>query len=306
MAKLVLNIVGGLFIGFTFWKSKDTLQGTQNKLFAIFMGTILSVPLSNQLQVPFINMRSIYEIRERPSRMYSWTAFVTSQILTELPWNILGSSLFFLCWFWTVGFEGDRAGYTYLMFGVTFPLYYTTIGMAVAAMAPNAEIAGLIFSLLFSFVITFNGVLQPFRALGWWQWMYRLSPYTYLIEGLLGQAIGKQTITCATKELVTLTPPSGQTCGNFMNSYITNVGGYLTNPDATSGCEFCSVRTTDQFLGGNFHIFYSHHWRNFAFMLAFVCFNISCIFLFTYLFRIRTGSLFGSLKKRLTRPKKSA
>ncbi len=33
MAKLLLNIAGGLFIGFTFWKSKDTLQGTQNKLF---------------------------------------------------------------------------------------------------------------------------------------------------------------------------------------------------------------------------------------------------------------------------------
>lgn len=33
MAKLMLNIAGGLFIGFTFWKSKDTLQGTQNKLF---------------------------------------------------------------------------------------------------------------------------------------------------------------------------------------------------------------------------------------------------------------------------------
>ena len=73
-------------------------------------------------------MRSIYEIRERPSRMYSWTALLASQILVELPWNILGSSLFFFCWYWTVGFDSSRAGYTYLMYGVVFPLYYTTIG----------------------------------------------------------------------------------------------------------------------------------------------------------------------------------
>ena len=33
MAKYVLNIVGGLFIGFTFFKAKDSVQGTQNKLF---------------------------------------------------------------------------------------------------------------------------------------------------------------------------------------------------------------------------------------------------------------------------------
>lgn len=32
-AKLVLNVIGGLFIGFTFFKAKDTQQGTQNKLF---------------------------------------------------------------------------------------------------------------------------------------------------------------------------------------------------------------------------------------------------------------------------------
>ena len=38
MSKIALNIAAGLFIGFTFFKSKDTLQGTQNKL---FVGTYL-------------------------------------------------------------------------------------------------------------------------------------------------------------------------------------------------------------------------------------------------------------------------
>lgn len=33
LSKFFLNIVGGLLIGFTFFKSKDTIQGSQNKLF---------------------------------------------------------------------------------------------------------------------------------------------------------------------------------------------------------------------------------------------------------------------------------
>lgn len=118
------------------------------------MSTILSAPLSNQLQVPFLKLRNIYEIRERPSRMYSWTALLTSQMLSELPWNILGSSLYFLCWFWTVGFPNSRAGYTYLMLGVIFPAYYTSLAQAVASITPNAEIAALLFSFLFSFILT--------------------------------------------------------------------------------------------------------------------------------------------------------
>lgn len=173
IAKLFLNIAAGLFIGFTFFKAKDSMQGAQNKIFvrsiscnvmfigsklytlqAIFMATILSVPLSNQLQAIFIDFRNIYEIRERPSQMYSWTALVASQYLVEIPWNILGSSLFFLCWFWTVGFQTDRAGYTYLVYSVIFPLYYTSIAQAIAAMAPDAVIAAILFSTLFSFVIS--------------------------------------------------------------------------------------------------------------------------------------------------------
>jgi ATP-binding cassette, subfamily G (WHITE), member 2, SNQ2 len=33
IAKIALNITAGLFIGFTFFKAKDSIQGTQNKLF---------------------------------------------------------------------------------------------------------------------------------------------------------------------------------------------------------------------------------------------------------------------------------
>ena len=99
-------------------------------------------------------MRNIYEIRERSSKMYHWSALTTVQIAMEIPWNIVGSTLFFFCWYWTVGFVSSRGGFTYLMYGVCFPIYYTTLALAVASMSPTAEIAGLLFSFLFSFVIT--------------------------------------------------------------------------------------------------------------------------------------------------------
>ncbi|KXN88770.1 Brefeldin A resistance protein [Leucoagaricus sp. SymC.cos] len=284
MAKLALNIIGGLFIGFTFFKAKDTQQGTQNKLFSIFMLTILSVPLSNQLQVPFIDKRTIYEVRERPSRIYSWSSFITAYLLVEIPWNIIGSLLLFFCWYWTVGFPSDRAGYTYLMIGIVFPLYYSTFALAMAAISPSAEIGNILFSTFFSFVLTFNGVMQPFRQLGWWKWMYRLSPYTYLIEGLLGQAIGHQSIQCSTVEYVQLNPPIGMTCAQYLDPFISSSGGYLTNPNATTACNFCSMSTSDQFLASGFNIFYDHTWRNFGLMMAYTAFNVCPICIFCSLF----------------------
>ncbi|KAJ7649975.1 ABC-2 type transporter-domain-containing protein [Roridomyces roridus] len=301
VAKLALNIVGGLFIGFTFFKAKNTQQGTQNQLFAIFMSTILSAPLSNQLQVPFLDMRNIYEIREGPTKFYSWSALVTAAFLAELPWNIIGSAVYFFCWYWTVGFDNSRAGYTFLMLVVMFPLYYTSFAQAVAAMAPNVELAAVFFATLFSFVLNFDGVVQPFRALGWWKWMYHLSPYTYLIEGLLGQAVGQHEITCSPIELVTMNPPAGLTCSQYLENYISFAGGYLANPDATSACQFCSTATTDQFLESSFNIYYSHRWRDLGLLFVYILVNIVGIYVLTYLFRIRTTSIFTVFfKKRKT------
>jgi ATP-binding cassette subfamily G (WHITE) protein 2 (SNQ2) len=158
VAKLALNVVAALFIGFTFFKAKDSIQGTQNHIFAIFMSLVVSAPLSNQIQGPFITTRRVYEIRERPSRMYSWTALITAQILGELPLNIIGSSLYFLIWYWLVGFPSSRAGYSYLMFGIMYPMYYTTFAQWVAAISPNPEIAAQLFSFFFSFVVTLSVV----------------------------------------------------------------------------------------------------------------------------------------------------
>ncbi|KAL0957047.1 hypothetical protein HGRIS_003146 [Hohenbuehelia grisea] len=297
VAKFMLNIVGGLLIGFSFFKTPSTQQGTQNKLFSIFMATMITGPGCLQLQTIFIRLRTIYEIRERPRRMYTLSALVTSQILVESPWNMLSSFIFFVGWYWTMGLPNARASFTLLMYCVAFPLYTTTLAQASAAMAPSVEMAGLVFMFLFSFVITFNGVLQPFSLLGWWQWMYRLSPFTYIIEAILGQAIGNATISCSDVEYVVLQPPSGRTCGRYMNGYISFAGGYLLDPEAAKDCRFCTTRTTDEYLATMFNINYLHHWRNFGIVMAFVAFNTSAVYMLSYIFANRK-KLLGVRKSR--------
>jgi ATP-binding cassette subfamily G (WHITE) protein 2 (SNQ2) len=87
-------------------------------------------------------------------------------------------------------------------------------------------------------------------------------------------AICQQQINCASIEFVTITPPPGQTCAQYMNTYISYAGGYLTNPNATSSCQFCAVRTTDQLIGARFEIFYDHHWRDFGLVVVYIAFNV--------------------------------
>ncbi|KAL5487493.1 SNQ2_3 [Sanghuangporus weigelae] len=287
IAKEFLNASAGLLIGFTFFKAKSTVQGTQDKIFATFMLIIIAAAHAYQIQRIYLDFLSVYQVRERPSRTYSWTSLIVSALLVELPWNILGSIILFFCWYWTVGFDSSRAGYTFLVLIVWFPLYLTTMAQAVGTISPNPLIDSVITSVLYSFIIIFSGVLQPYSQLGWWKWMYRVSPFTYFVEGVVGQALGGFEIRCSPSELAIIEPPNGQTCGQYLRNFISFAGGYLQNADATSGCEFCPYGFTDQFLGMLFGIFDKHRWRDFGLLMVYVGFNIAAIFVLAYIFRVR-------------------
>lgn len=88
-SKVALCVSSALFIGFSFWDSPNSLQGMQNQLFAIFMLLTIFGNISQQIMPHFCTQRSLYEVRERPSKTYSWQVFILSQIIVELPWNTL-------------------------------------------------------------------------------------------------------------------------------------------------------------------------------------------------------------------------
>jgi ATP-binding cassette subfamily G (WHITE) protein 2 (SNQ2) len=59
-----------------------------------------------------------------------------------------------------------------------------------------------------------------------------------------------------------------------MDPYMARAGGYLTNPDSTAACQFCSLRTTDDLLDLSFNIKYSNRWRDVGIFVAFIVFNV--------------------------------
>ena len=128
---------------------------------SVFLVVAMCVPLAQQVQGKFLNSRTVYEVREHPARMFTWSAFLVSEILSEIPWNMLASSLIFFCWYWTSNFGSSRAGFSYLFYCIVFPLYYTTFGLAIMVISPNGVIASTVFSVLFSFLLILYVWLSP-------------------------------------------------------------------------------------------------------------------------------------------------
>jgi ABC-type multidrug transport system permease subunit len=53
-------------------------------MFAIFMLLIIFPNLVQQMMPSFVTQRALYEVRERPSKAYSWKAFMLASIFVLL------------------------------------------------------------------------------------------------------------------------------------------------------------------------------------------------------------------------------
>ncbi|OAA78455.1 ABC-2 type transporter [Akanthomyces lecanii RCEF 1005] len=308
IAKIALSVAAGLFIGFTFFNAKTSLGGMQIVMFSVFMITNIFPTLVQQIQPLFITQRSLYEVRERPSKAYSWIAFVLANIVVEIPYQIVAAILIWACFYYpVVGIQtSDRQGLV-LLFVIQLFLYASSFAHMTIAAMPDAQTASSIVTVLVLMSILFNGVLQPPNALpGFWIFMYRVSPFTYWIAGIVATMLHGRQVECAEKETQVFDPRDGQTCGAYLAPLAGQAPGTLQNPDATSDCRYCSYQVADQFLAGS-RIYWSERWRNFGLMWVYIIFNIFMAIFVYYMFRVRKGgfglgNLFGG--KKAAKPKK--
>lgn len=305
LAKVTLGGASGLFIGFSFYQANTMLQGMQNVLFSPFMVITIFIIMSQQIMPIFVTQRSLYEVWEGPSKTYGWKAFLFSSIIVELPCQIFTGVVVFATFFFVVvGTEqsSERQGLA-VLYCLVFFIYASTFAHMCAI--PDAQTASAIGSMFFAFSLIFNGVMQPPSQLGWWIWMYRLSPLTYWVSGMSSAMLHDRRVECARSEVSIFDPPAGDTCGTYLARYTPSApqlsAGFLINPEATAECEYCSVRIADTFLAQN-GIYWSDRCRNFGLMWAYVLFNVAVLVLLYYVLRVRinqkkTG---GSAKIKVT------
>jgi ABC-type multidrug transport system permease subunit len=153
----------------------DGVGDLQLKLFTIFNFIFVAPGVINQLQPLFIERRDIFETREKKSKMYSWVAFVTGLVVSEFPYLVICAVLYFVCWYYTVGFpnNSNSAGGTFFVM-LFYEFLYTGIGQFIAAYAPNAIFASLVNPLIIGILVSFCGTLVPYAQIQtfWRYWMY--------------------------------------------------------------------------------------------------------------------------------------
>jgi ABC-type multidrug transport system ATPase subunit/ABC-type multidrug transport system permease subunit len=272
--KLALHVGSALFNGFSFWQIGSSVGDLQLRLFTIFNFIFVAPGVIAQLQPLFIERRDIYEAREKKSKMYSWIAFVTGLIVSELPYLCVCAVLYFVCWYYTVGFPSDsnKAGAVFFVM-LMYEFVYTGIGQFIAAYAPNAVFASLANPLVIGTLVGFCGVLVPYAQITafWRYWIYYLNPFNYLMGSLLVFTSFDAEVNCKESEFAIFDPPSNSTCLEYLTPYLNGMGTRtnLVNPGATEGCRVCEYRVGSDYLATINLPEYYYGWRDAAIVVLF-------------------------------------
>lgn len=282
MNKLLLHIMTGLIVGFTYWKMGTAYADLQNKVFALFQFAFVAPGVIVQTQPKFIANRDVFESREKKSMFYRWQVFCVGEILAEVPYLLLCAFFYFVTFYWTAGFSSEAgvAGPVFLQM-VLYEFLYTGMGQFIAAYAPNPVFAAMVLPLFISVLSTFAGIMIPYAQITafWRYWLYWLDPFTYFMQGLITFPIWNSDVECRPHEYGYFDPPSGQTCGQYLQTFMTYATGYVNNPDATSDCQYCGYKKGYEYLH-NLNI--KRHiigWQGILITLLFVISSYAFVFL---------------------------
>lgn len=99
--KFFTALAVSLIIGFSFFQlgSQHTIVSLQNRLFSIFLILFIPPVFMNLIIFKMHRLRNLFNDREGTSLIYGRTAFVTSLLLSEIPYSLVCATLYFSCWY---------------------------------------------------------------------------------------------------------------------------------------------------------------------------------------------------------------
>lgn len=175
-------------------------------------------------------------------------------------------SRYFGTWFPRNSFA---VGYTWMMFMV-FEVFYVSFGQMIASISPNELFASLLVPAFFTFVVSFCGVVVPYRNMPyfWRSWMYWLTPFRYLLEGYLGVATNRVPVRCSDNEFARFRSPGGTSCQQYAGPFASKAGGYVTTRGGL--CAYCPFKNGNEFAR-SFNVFYKYKWRDYVSCTPYSC-----------------------------------
>ncbi|KAF6512916.1 hypothetical protein HZS61_007722 [Fusarium oxysporum f. sp. conglutinans] len=296
-SKIWVHVISAILVGFTFFQIGTSPQDLQNRMFSVFFILFLCNAIVNVILARYFFASLYWQFREGPSHAYGWIAFVSSTILSEIPGAILVTVLYFVIWYFPAGLPLDQAGYIFL-FLLTYEIFQVLLGLFMMALSPDLGAAGNVLVFIVCTCNWFNGIIVPYSQIQvfWRYWLYYLSPFTYLLGGMVTAVTSSVGVSCSSADLTLFTAPANETCSSYVSKWALSASAQLLNPEA-SGDDYCQVcrwttgtQFLDQFNLGDGQL--GGQWGSWGIFVVFTFSNLALVYFFTWATKLKGWKLF--------------
>lgn len=258
----VTCVVLALIIGSTVYGTPDATAGFFAKASALFMAVLLNALITITEINNLYAQRPIVEKHASYAFYHPWTEAVAG-IIADVPIKFITACMFNTTIYFMAGLRREPAQF-FIYFLISFTATFTmaAIFRTMAAMTRTISQAMSLAGVTILALIVYTGfVIAVPEMHPWFSWIRWISPLFYAFEALVANEFHGREFACSVV-IPAYSPP-------IRDYWICGAVGAVAGRDTVSG---------DAYIAQNFRYSYSHVWRNFGIMLAFLVFFMATYF----------------------------
>jgi len=201
--RLFFAVMVGLVLGLAFFRLGHSQKDIQPRLTILYIGVFfMTATTTNMAMAFFFQQRPVF-YRERSSGMYAPFIYVLSLYISEIPYILVNTSIYFVIQYFLANLElsAEAFFYTWLM-NVLFITFGVVNGMFFSVMLPNIALASVLVSSMNSLMSMFGGltIARP-EIPPYWIWVHWIDPFRYIFEGSVVSQFKNVPFYCKESEL---------------------------------------------------------------------------------------------------------
>ncbi|KAJ0976465.1 hypothetical protein J5N97_018430 [Dioscorea zingiberensis] len=195
LSRLIHIFLTSVILAALFWKHGKTLNNQQNLfniLGAMYIAVILS-GINNCLSViPIVVTERSVLYREKFAGMYSPWAYALAQVVIEIPYAFTQVMLFVVIIYPTIDYYWSAYKFLWFCYSMFCSmLSFIYLGMLIATLTPNLQVASILSSFFFQNSNVFSGFIVPGPHIPkWWIWFYYIMPVSWTLNGFFTSQYG--------------------------------------------------------------------------------------------------------------------
>lgn len=254
LTPLVGNVIMALIIGSVFYGTPDATVGFQSKgavlFFAVLLNALTAISEINSLyaQRPIVEKHKSYAF-------YHPATEAIAGIVLDLPMKFAQATAFNVVLYFMAGLRREPSQF-FIFFLINYVATFVMSALfrTMASLTKTISQAMALSGVLILAIVVYTGFVVPVAYMHpWFSWIRYINPVFYAFEILVANEFHGREFTCS-QFVPAYTPLVGD---SFICSQKGSVAGRMTvNGDA--------------YISTAYQYYYSHVWRNFGILLAFL------------------------------------